>query len=86
MTKWPMVYLGCPIKSKVGLYGLIKLVGIRVRSGTGGNKEAGERMIAFAHKGGWITAHECTLLHALLSPNVQMANSIRCKGSKLDAK
>lgn len=75
-----MVYMGCPIKSRVGLFGLVKLVGQRVRLRTGGDKKAAEAMIRYAHENGYIDAGELVACHALLSEDVAIAQAVRIVG------
>jgi hypothetical protein len=83
MAEWPMIYLGCPIKSKVGLFGLIKVVGQRNRLNMGGNPDAARKMIRYAHENEYINAVETEILHRLLSDDVHIAQSVRCKGIDL---
>lgn len=75
-----MIYMGCPIRSRVGLFGLVKLVGQRARLNMGGDREAARQMIRYAHENEYITATETEMLHRLLSDDVAIAHSVRCKG------
>ena len=76
MRAFPMQYMGLEIKSKRGLYGMLKLVGQRLRSGTGGSHAGAARLIRAAHEGDWISALECSAFHALIGVDAALANSV----------
>lgn len=76
MRAFPMQYMGVEIRSKRGLFGMLKLVGQRLRAETGGNREGASKLIRFAHEGGWISAIECSAFHALIGTDTALANSV----------